>query len=109
MENVDVALKNALSPFGLDLESSIYQGEAKKYISYNYTTVPIDFGDDAPARERYLVQVHIVAPYGENINSLVREIKAALFASDFSWPEYIDASDRDRRHIVLETEAVTEL
>lgn len=109
MENVDTALKTALAPFGIDLESNIYQGTAKKYIAYNYTTIPMDFGDDAPERERYLIQVHVFAPLNENINALVRDIKSALFAADFSWPESVNASTADERHIVLETEAVVEM
>lgn len=109
MENVDTALKNALAPFGLPLESSIYHGEEKKYITYNYSTVPMDFGDDEPERERYLIQVHIFSPLSENINALVRDIKQALFAADFSFPESIPASTANERHIVLETEAVVEI
>lgn len=109
MENVDTALKDALVPFGLPLERSIYQGMEKKYITYNYSTIPMDYSDDAPERERYLIQVHIFAPLKENINSLVRDIKSALFAAGFSYPESIPASTANERHIVLETEAVVEI
>lgn len=109
MENVDTALKNVLTPFGLPLERSVYHGEKKKYITYNYSTVPMDFSDDEPERERCLIQVHIFAPLSKNINALVRNIKQALFAADFSFPESIPASSANEQHIVLETEAVVEI
>lgn len=109
MENVDTALKTALAPFNVDLESNIYQGAAKKYITYNYTTIPMDFSDDEPERERYLVQVHIFAPLNKNINVLVRDIKLALFAAGFTYPESVNASTADERHVVLETEAAVEV
>ena len=109
MENVDTTLKNVLTPFKLPLARDVYQGEEKKYIVYNYSTVPMDFGDDEPERERYLIQVHIYATLKENINALVRAMKKALFAADFSFPESIPASTANEQHIVLETEAVVEI
>lgn len=109
MENVDTALKNVLTPFMLPLARDVYQGEKKKYMVYNYTTVPAAFSDDEPEQERYLIQVHIYAPLKDNINALVREIKQALFAADFSYPESVPASTANEQHVVLETEAVVEI
>lgn len=107
--SIDTRLRNALLPFNLPVESSVYTGKAEKYLTFNYSTIPISFGDDEPERERYLIQVHLFAPLDDNINSLVRQIKTALFEADCLYPETINADDANNRHIVFETEAVDEV
>ena len=72
------------------------------YIVINYNSNPADFGDDEPAHEVFSVQVHLYCPGGVNSLSMRREIKAALAGSGFSWPAYVDASDRDGQHHVFE-------
>lgn len=108
-ESVDAKLKKALSKTKLDVERSVYLGKEKKYIVFDYNTIPDDYADDEPERERYLIAVHLFAPLKDNINSLVRSLKNLLVTAGFSYPETEDASSSSERHIVLETEITEEL
>jgi hypothetical protein len=103
--SIDSRLVDALSVFDLDVERSVYTGQNKKYFVFNYTTIPDDFSDDAPEHERYLIQVHLFAPpFEKNINPMVKSIKIALYNAGFMFPEVLDESDSNGRHIVFETE-----
>lgn len=102
--SVDKRIRDALLPLGLPVENSVYQGTAKSYFVFNYQSLGADFGDDGPAHERFLVQVHLFAPLGENVTGRVREAKRALCAAGFTWPEVTNADDADGRHRVLECE-----
>lgn len=101
---VDERIKAALDVFDDPVENSVYQGKAAQYYTFNYSTLGADFGDDAPQHERYLVQVHFFAPLNVNVTSRVRETKGALFGAGFTWPETVNASDENGRHIVFECE-----
>ena len=101
---VDAKIMAALSPFGDPVERSVYHGDAKRYYTFNYTTLAADFGDDEPQHERYLIQVHLFAPLNENILQQVRKTKKALYAAGFVYPDTRDSSDDDSRHIVFESE-----
>ena len=101
---VDAKLKSILETFGDPVEAGTYTGQATRYYTFNYSTLPSDFADDTPQHERYHVQVHLFAPLDENINAQVRKTKAALAAGGFQWPSVTNASDESRRHIVFETE-----
>ncbi len=103
-KSVDEKLRNALLPFGDPVENAVYQGKEKQYYVFNYSTLAADFGDDGPVHERYLVQVHLFTPLGENVTKRVRDTKRALFSAGFTWPATENASDEDGRHIVFECE-----
>ena len=101
---VDAKIKAALDVFGDPVENSVYQGTAKQYYTFTYTTIGTDFGDDAPQHERYLVQVHFFAPLKTNVTSRVKQTKQALQAAGFTWPETLNDTDDSGRHIVFECE-----
>ena len=102
--SVDELLRSTLLAFGDPVENAVYHGKAKRYYTFNYSTVGDDFADDAPGHERYLVQAHFFAPLDENVTARVKATKKALFAAGFTWPETFNASDGDGRHIVFECE-----
>ena len=102
--SVDELLRKTLLTFGDPVENAVYHGSAKRYYTFNYSTVGDDFADDAPGHERYLTQVHLFAPLSENITARIKATKEALFAAGFTWPETFNASDGDGRHIVFECE-----
>lgn len=102
--SIDSTLKAALSQFGDPVERSVYHGKAKRYYTFNYTTLGECYSDDAPQYERYLIQVHFFAPLNENILVRIRQTKQALFKADFTYPETSDNSDDEGRHIVFECE-----
>lgn len=102
--SVDELLRKTLLSFGDPVENGVYHGTAKRYYTFNYSTVGDDFADDAPGHERALVQVHLFAPLAENVTARVKATKKALFAAGFTWPETFNASDENGRHIVFECE-----
>jgi hypothetical protein len=109
-KSIDSRIVDALSEFGLEIERSVYTGQNKKYFVFNYTTIPDDFSDDMPEHERYLIQVHLFAPPVEkNINAMVKSVKNALYKAGFIFPETVDESDSDGRHIIFETEDAEEI
>ena len=107
--SVDAKIKAILGPFGDPVERSVYQGKAKRYYTFSYTTLGISYADDAPQYERYLIQIHFFAPLNENVLKRIKETKQALFKACFSFPETTDTSDEDVRHIVFECETTEDL
>lgn len=107
--SVDSIIKTALDKFGDPVERAVYHGEAKRYYTFNYTTLGECYSDDAPQYERYLIQVHFFAPLNENILARVEQTKQAMFAADCTYPETYDSSDDEGRHIVFECETSKEV
>lgn len=103
--SIDERIRNALLPFGIPVENTVYQGKEKRYYTFQYSSVGEDFGDDAPSHERFLVQIHLFAPLSENITKLIKKAKRALAAAGFTWPEVTNADDEDGHHRVFECEA----
>ena len=102
--SIDALIRSALIGFGDPVENGVSLADVPRYYVFNYTTIPIDFGDDTPQHDRYLVQVHLFAPLTENITARKRETKRALYRAGFTWPSTEDASDSGSRHIVFECE-----
>ena len=102
--SVDARIMTALTPFGYDIDNAVSFTKNKTYFAFNYTVIPVDFGDDAPWHERFLVQVHFFCPLNVNITALKTSVCRALFAAGFTWPSIMNASDENGRHIVFECE-----
>ena len=102
--SVESRIVSALKPRGYPIENAVYHGNAKKYYTYLDNTVPTDFADDAPQHEIHLVSVHFFAPLSGNISDDIQATKRALRRAGFTWPEVVNASDGNGRHIVFECE-----
>ena len=103
--SIDALLFQTLSQcFDYPVERTVYTGQSKKYITFQYTTVADDFGDDRPGHERYLVLVNLFLPLAENPNNDIRATKEALYNAGFTWPDTSDLTDENGRHIVFECE-----
>lgn len=108
--NINQRVIAALSGLGVPVVCGVYLGDENTYFTFNYTTVPTDFGDDAPAHETALVQVHLFCPLDFNSSSLRQKAKRSLFKADFSWPTVTDVGMEERvqsmgsQHIVFECE-----
>ena len=100
---INKLLMDTLSPIA-PTSADVYDGGKSTYIVFNYNSIPDDFGDDAPGHEVFTVQVHLFCPLGINSLTLRREIKAAIHTVGFTWPAYINASDKDGQHHVFESE-----
>ncbi len=96
-------IKSALD-FGIPCVPDVYTGEAKEYITFNYNSVPEDFGDDAPGHELHLIQVHYFCPLGHNSLARRKSIKQKLFSAGLTWPDETNASDKNGQHYVFECE-----
>lgn len=101
--SVNEVLVNALESL-LPTSADVYKGDAAEYIVFNYTTIPDDFGDDDAQYYRYLVQVHLFAPYEKNTLNYRRQITSRLVAADFTRPTITPAHDETRQHYVFECE-----
>lgn len=101
--SINSTLKAALNPIA-PAEADTYEGKEPVYITFNYNSLPADFGDDEPAHERFFVQVHLWAPTGYNSLAKRRAIKKALAAAGTTWPSYTNASDKDGQNHVFECE-----
>lgn len=100
---VEERIVAALSPIGLPVSQGEYLGDRCKYLCYYVSRSGTNWANDGPGAEVCRVQVHLFAPVSENINNLVRLAQNALYEADFGWPEAVDATDKDGRHIILET------
>lgn len=83
-------------------ESADQSLESKTYFVFNYSTFGSGYADNDPTAEIFLIQVHLFAPLGTNLTRIKRKTKAALHEAGFTWPETVDASDEEGRHIVFE-------
>lgn len=111
MRLVDEMLEKALAyTTELPVANTRYDGPEDEYIVFNYNTVPEGVGDDLPLAERYLIQVHLFAPYGKDPGPGVAKIKRALKSlDDASFPRTQNASDKDGIHWVVEAELLMEV
>lgn len=102
---VDALLYETLTTaFDYLVERTIYTGKEERYITYQFSTVADDFGDDMPGHERYLVLVNLFLPLATNPNPDIRKMKTALLDAGFTWPDTQDMTDENGRHIVFECE-----
>lgn len=92
--------------------AEMYTGEQACYFTFNYSTFGAAYADDDAGCERYLVQVHLFTPLGENSVSLRKQAKQRLAAAGFTRPSEIcagvdgtKAGDK-RQHYVFECETV---
>ena len=104
---VNESIIGALSPLGLPVVPDIYTGEETCYFTFNYDLVPVQFAGNRPIWWKALVQVHLFAPLGENLLSRRGESARALVGAGYTWPEIIDATDKDAQHYVFECEMLT--
>ena len=94
----DAALQTALKPLGLPVYPNKYTGSALEYIVTNYTALGANHGGDFAHAARYLVQVHYYLPYKKNPYPMLERICLALAGADFTCPDVVPVSDRDRRN-----------
>ncbi len=110
--SIDEELQTTLAALGVPVKNAVFLGDEdalceEAYITFNYSTIGMEYADDSPQFEKYLVQVHIFAPLKTNTMKLVRTAKRALASAEYTWPETINASDNYGRHIILECEKVS--
>ena len=109
------AIQEALSGMEIPLTPYTYRGEEEKYITYNYASDSgADFGDDAPECDLTSVQVHYFMPIvnakrqHESFLQAKKQIRAALFAAGFTYPQItvMEETDTNTWHLVFECEYI---
>ncbi len=110
----------ALSSFGYPVKPNRYDGSERKYFTYNYADERgSDFGDNEPGIILCNMQIHFFLPeYTESDgqrakNSYTREknqIREALFAAGFTYPEVtvLTETDNNSIHIIYECDITEE-
>lgn len=94
-----------LEPFGYPRFPDRYEGEAKRYFTYNYAAdTGTLFGDDAPEGTIASMQVHFFLPMEDNFVKIKNEIRKALFKGGFTFPEVTILVENSIRHIIFECE-----
>lgn len=108
--SIEERIVRAVAPIGLPCAHPNYDGEEKTFLTFNLDAIPDNFADDGPLHERWIVQLHLFAPVTQNTRKLRKEIRNAVFAAGFTYPDQIDASeafkktDGSEQHIVFEFE-----
>lgn len=103
---VEARIVRALEVFGDPVENAVHTGDEDRYYVFYVSRFGTLYADDEPNAENVKVQIHFFAPLGENIVGYIKDTKKALWDAGFLWPETIDATDKDGRHIVFETQWV---
>lgn len=96
----------ALSPLGYPVVPDRYTGSEAVYLTFHCVSIGRLFASDAPCAQVCLVQVHLFAPFGQNMLSVRREARRRLFRAGFTWPGEVNAGERtdECQHIVFECE-----
>ena len=108
--SIDQLLKSTLAATSLPVYRSVYPGDEEgqpdpeEYLVFNYDTEPVCYGDDEPEYDIYLIQVHLFAKPDINISKRIKQVRALLVGAGFDYPETVDASDNEWRHITFETQ-----
>lgn len=100
-------IKTALLQFGDPVVPGLSTGEETRYYTFNYDLIPCQFAGNRPVYYKALVQVHLFAPLTFNYIRRTAETAQALAGAGFTWPDVVDASEKDARHFVFECEAIT--
>ena len=105
------AIINALKPFGYPCKPDCYNGDAKKYFTFNPADERgEDFGDNEPGCILVNMQIHFFLPLGENHITEKKKIREALFAAGFTYPVVTELIETENnvRHIVYECDITEE-
>ena len=105
--NVNEAVVMALKIFGDPVVAVEYiEPQAverpDRYYEFSINTYGVNFANDEPTHEMALVHVHFHCPKDYDSCERVIQTKKALFDNGFTWPEAINASDKDGQHIVFD-------
>lgn len=103
--SVESKLIAALASTGLPVALDLYTGTATTYIVFDYHSIPIWHQDDEPEYEQVWITVNLHAPATTNLTARIAQIKAALFAAGYSYPDVLNLTTKEYgRHVVFETQ-----
>jgi len=113
--SIEERIVQAMAPFGLPCVHPNYDGEEKAFLTFNISAVPMNFADDAPLHEKWIIELHLFAPVAQNTRKLRKQIRRAIFEAGFTYPDQVDASeaykkaDGSEQHIIFDFEDAEEI
>ena len=97
-ENMNKRIVAVLSPFGLPVAESLYEGDATEYFYYIIAQdYEADSGDNEPQGFVANVQIHYVCPWENSYDSMLKQIRKALTKAGFSGFRNVDLSEEGDR------------
>lgn len=94
-----------LNPYVPIVVPNFYEGDAETYITFNiYSDRGADYGDSVPVGQVAYIHIHLYAPSHNNILDLIGQIRMALLANGFFWPDVEYGADKDCQHIIFDTQ-----
>lgn len=96
-----------LQAVGVPVYMDEYTGTEERYIVYTLSTMPLVFGDDAPAVGKISAAVHYYCPVEDDPTPVISQLQRALFAAGYTWPALPVGSmvEGAQRHSILECES----
>lgn len=113
--SVEADIRGVIAFTGYPCAQVSYNGEAETYFVFNMDAIPDGFADDDAQADRWLIQLHLFAPFTQDTTEIRRQIRRAIRDAGFTYPAQVDASERVRasdgteQHIVFEFETATEV
>lgn len=109
--SVNEKIMRAVTPLVPVCRADIYrpaagEAEADTYCTFTYTEAPSVYGDGEPEAVRYLVQLHLFLPLSQSPIALKRSLRRAVLDMGCAVGEFLNLSDLDGQHHVLEFEYV---
>jgi len=99
--SVEQTIITTLTPIVSTVVPDIYQGNAKEFITFNYSEYQ-QYAESTSYAITYSVQVHYFAPLKTNVLTKKNQIAVALNGAGFTFPSIINANDKDGQHYVYE-------
>jgi hypothetical protein len=101
---IDTTIRTALAPLGIPVEPNEYEGSAQEYISFVYQELGAIHADGMPHAIRYILDLHWYLPRGKNPSAGKDRIRHLLKRAGATWPNVVNASDKEGQHYVFECE-----
>lgn len=101
---IDTTIRTALAPLGLPVEPNEYEGSAQEYISFVYSELGVLYAEGKPHAIRYILDVHWYLPRDKNPESGKNRIRHLLHNAGATWPNIVNASDKEGQHYAFECE-----
>lgn len=98
-ENIILAIKD----FGYPHCPDLYQGEGKRYFTYNYANDRgALFADNRPLASIASIQLHLVMPASEDFTAIKETVRKKLLEQGFTYPQVTVLRENHQRHIIFE-------
>jgi hypothetical protein len=108
--SIEEMVRGAVAFTGYPCAKTSYDGDACAYFVFRMDAIPENHADDMPQHDRWLLQLHLFAPFTQNTRALRKQLREAISDAGFTYPAMVDASETVRasdgteQHLVFEFE-----